>query len=869
MREVRDMRGEGGRVCTGCRADAGKRSACAGCGFGWCGRCVKTDGEEWRCGDCGGEGEERKRAKKKKRAKAGESQSDAGGSALKRRRTKGEREVRDGHLGAGNGWSASTLTPKKRPRTRESVSRSLRAVTEREAGKMKDGGDAATSSAEKSSGKKKKGRKLAPPEDGVSTESEKPPQRAAGTAGSVPEKSSVAQPSAKAAEVTDEVIEIVDDVVKVSVSAVDREMAVQELANAARRSFSSDKANVFSPPRTRTSPASKQMPAAKTTVPLPTQTSVAAKDVAPVAAKKGTPVAAKKVTPVVAETLLPPLSKAGAPAAAKERAKEMTPVAPITVAQRTPVATRKATKAAENGTAQAPADVAAAAGDKCATPVVGAAKVSTAPAALGVATPMAKASRPAAADEVTPAATRNPRAAKVVSPAKKLQTVAAVALAVTPLKLSAHFAAAGASPSAEAPPATLVGGGVPRTCATSKQGSAAVDGVAVLVANNPQSTVATAGVAVSPEKASPGDQNVPTPKIVAPLPTTKPSSEKASGVVCKADGVEPGQEKHTLIAPSGTVATDLGATGMVGVARDSGGGEDAEQDDNAFAVAACAAFAAASAPDSVHPSSAPTSALPAKPFFLDDGPPLAPSAPEAEERSPSTLSPPAEPFTKRVGRGGELDNPPALSDLPSGENGSSLRRGDNLESLHKLQSLPGEQSLSAAAAVPGQTDGGYNGFAPRKTPLPPPAKQPVALQEPAPPLGVPRPGRRRRQRKGGPAPPVPASVNDPLFVSPGQLRHWTILNVSVGKPFHWGLFVELPHLSLFGDTVRVVHTACGIIRGVGFAKARSGRTEALRAWWLDNRTRIAFRRDTPEGPLVAPLETSLTVPPVDGAPASV
>lgn len=60
------------------------------------------------------------------------------------------------------------------------------------------------------------------------------------------------------------------------------------------------------------------------------------------------------------------------------------------------------------------------------------------------------------------------------------------------------------------------------------------------------------------------------------------------------------------------------------------------------------------------------------------------------------------------------------------------------------------------------------------------------------------------------------------------------MNVCAFKPFHSGLFVDLPFKSLFEDKLRVIYTRAGIIRAVAF-KSYAGQSPEQRKWWLANR----------------------------------
>jgi hypothetical protein len=126
------------------------------------------------------------------------------------------------------------------------------------------------------------------------------------------------------------------------------------------------------------------------------------------------------------------------------------------------------------------------------------------------------------------------------------------------------------------------------------------------------------------------------------------------------------------------------------------------------------------------------------------------------------------------------------------------------------------------------------------------------------------PSRTSFGRGGGPRrqgrPQVPSHVDDPLFVAPGQVRNWHILNVCVGKPFHSGLFVDLPYTSFFEDNLRVIYSGGGLLRAVAFSKRRCSRTDALREWWLSNRLHFpltSINRET------MPLEAKLEPTPRD------
>jgi hypothetical protein len=108
---------------------------------------------------------------------------------------------------------------------------------------------------------------------------------------------------------------------------------------------------------------------------------------------------------------------------------------------------------------------------------------------------------------------------------------------------------------------------------------------------------------------------------------------------------------------------------------------------------------------------------------------------------------------------------------------------------------------------------------------------------------------------------VPTHEDDPLFVPPGKVQNWYILNVCAGKPFHSGLFIDLPYTSFFDDSLRAIFTRSGVLRAVAFSRARSSRTEALRQWWLSNRRH--FYRETAQGRLTMPHEHQLVPTPCD------
>lgn len=94
-------------------------------------------------------------------------------------------------------------------------------------------------------------------------------------------------------------------------------------------------------------------------------------------------------------------------------------------------------------------------------------------------------------------------------------------------------------------------------------------------------------------------------------------------------------------------------------------------------------------------------------------------------------------------------------------------------------------------------------------------------------------GSGTRRRRSGEY-PVPSHANDPIFVPPGFVRNWHILNVRPGSTFHSGLFVDLPHEAYFNDSFRVIYTRSGELRAVAFAKRRCSRREDLRQWWLQH-----------------------------------
>jgi PHD-finger len=107
---------------------------------------------------------------------------------------------------------------------------------------------------------------------------------------------------------------------------------------------------------------------------------------------------------------------------------------------------------------------------------------------------------------------------------------------------------------------------------------------------------------------------------------------------------------------------------------------------------------------------------------------------------------------------------------------------------------------------------------------------------------------------------IPSHEDDPLFVPPGKIRNWYILNVCVGRPFHSGLFVDLPYGSFFDDGMRIIYTQNGVLRAVAFAKSRCARTEALRSWWLANRQAFPSSQLCPS---TLPSEDTLVPTPCD------
>lgn len=106
--------------------------------------------------------------------------------------------------------------------------------------------------------------------------------------------------------------------------------------------------------------------------------------------------------------------------------------------------------------------------------------------------------------------------------------------------------------------------------------------------------------------------------------------------------------------------------------------------------------------------------------------------------------------------------------------------------------------------------------------------------------------------------PVPKHADHPLEVNPGNLENWCILNVCVGKPFHAGLFVDLPSKSFFDDSLRVVFTRAGLVRAIAFAKQPTTKFEPLRRWWVRNRH---FFRDGNISKGKMPKEEDLEHPP--------
>lgn len=111
--------------------------------------------------------------------------------------------------------------------------------------------------------------------------------------------------------------------------------------------------------------------------------------------------------------------------------------------------------------------------------------------------------------------------------------------------------------------------------------------------------------------------------------------------------------------------------------------------------------------------------------------------------------------------------------------------------------------------------------------------------------------------------PTPHAEKDGVIVDGSMsaaTRMWILLNVEPSKRFEARMFVRMGSMSYFGDSVRVLYCRDGRqreIRAVAFSRllCGSGRTDAVRLWWRENRRHFENGGDMspPEAILQSPM----------------